>query len=69
MKYEEATEEGLASETKENHDCAAQPSCNRTTSKIQSFTDPYHKQQNGVLQCIEIPNACETHKEERFLTI
>ena len=31
--------------------------------------DHYYKQQNGVLQCIEIPNACETRKEERFLTI
>ena len=33
------------------------------------FYGHYHKQQNGVLQCIEISNACETRKYERFITI
>ena len=42
---------------------------NRITDEIRSFTDHYHKQQNGILQCIEISNASETRKEERFLTI
>ena len=39
------------------------------TRETRSFTDHYPKQQNGVFQCIEISNACETRKEERFLTI
>ena len=40
----------------------------RITDEIWSFTDHYHKQ-NGVFQCIKISNACETRKEECFLTI
>ena len=39
-----------------------QPSCNRVTDKIRSFTD-------HIKWCLAIPNACETRKEERFLTI
>ena len=36
------------------------------TDEIRSFTDHYHKRKNGILQCIEIFNVGETHKEERF---
>ena len=52
---------------KEDHDCVA--ICNSITDEIRSFMDHYHKQQNGILQCIEISNAGETRKEECFLTI